>query len=134
MVMNIWSGFGKLEFHLHLLLLRRQWILLKCRLTVVLICNNINNIETKQVLQVGSGEEAVSGCECTMSYKGTLKEDGSTFDQAKKFKFCLGAGEVIKGWEVRICGKIVTPNSGKSIAGWGQRDESRWREKADRAF
>ena len=40
MVMNIWSGFGKLEFHLHLLLLRRQWILLKCRLTVVLICNN----------------------------------------------------------------------------------------------
>ena len=69
-----------------------------------------------------------------MSYKGTLKEDGSTFDQAKKFKFCLGAGEVIKGWEVRICGKIVTPNSGKSIAGWGQRDESRWREKVDRAF
>ena len=102
MVMNMWSGFGKLEFHLHLLLLRRQWILLKCRLTVVLICDNINNIETKQVLQVGSGEEASSGCECTMSYKGTLKEDGSTFDQAKKFKFCLGAGEVIKGWEVRI--------------------------------
>ena len=36
-----------------------------------------------------------------MSYKGTLKEGGSTFDQAKKFKFCLGAGEVIKGWEVK---------------------------------
>ena len=35
MVMNIWSGFGKLEFHLHLLLLRRLWILLKWRLTVV---------------------------------------------------------------------------------------------------
>lgn len=93
-----------------------------------------NNIETKPVLQVGDGEEAVSGSECTMSYKGTLKEDGSTFDQAKKFKFCLGAGEVIKGWEVRIRGKIVTPHSGKSIAGWGQRDESGWREKADRAF
>ena len=85
-------------------------------------------------IQVGDGEEAVSGSECTMSYKGTLKEDGSTFDQAKKFKFCLGAGEVIKGWEVRIRGKIVTPNSGKSIAGWGQRDESGWRKKADCAF
>ena len=36
-----------------------------------------------------------------MSYKGTLKEGGATFDQAKKFKFCLGAGEVIKGWEVK---------------------------------
>ena len=35
-----------------------------------------------------------------MSYKGTLKEGGATFDQATKFKFCLGAGEVIKGWEV----------------------------------
>ena len=42
----------------------------------------------------------MGGCECTMSYKGTLKEGGATFDQAKKFKFCLGAGEVIKGWEV----------------------------------
>ena len=36
-----------------------------------------------------------------MSYKGTLKEGGATFDQANKFKFCLGAGEVIKGWEVK---------------------------------
>ena len=51
--------------------------------------------------QVGEGEEAVAGCECTMSYKGTLKEGGATFDQANKFKFCLGAGEVIKGWEVK---------------------------------
>ena len=42
MVMNMWSGFGKLEFHLHLLLLRRQWILLKWRLRVVLIFDNIN--------------------------------------------------------------------------------------------
>ena len=52
-------------------------------------------------LQVGKGEEAVGGRECTMSYKGTLKEGGATFDQANKFKFCLGAGEVIKGWEVK---------------------------------
>ena len=53
------------------------------------------------LFQIGDGEEAVAGCECTMSYKGTLKEGGATFDQAKKFKFCLGAGEVIKGWEVK---------------------------------
>ena len=41
-----------------------------------------------------------------MSYKGTLKEGGATFDQAKKFKFCLGAGEVIKGWEVIYICKV----------------------------
>ena len=56
MVMNIWSGFGKLEFHLHLLLLRRLWILLKWRLTVVLTYvdfqTQCNNVETKQVIQV----------------------------------------------------------------------------------
>jgi FKBP-type peptidyl-prolyl cis-trans isomerase len=42
-----------------------------------------------------------------MSYAGTLKEDGSKFDSAKKFSFTIGAGEVIKGWDVGVKGMQV---------------------------
>ena len=36
-----------------------------------------------------------------MNYKGTL-EDGTEFDSGTNFKFVLGKGEVIKGWEVGV--------------------------------
>ena len=41
-----------------------------------------------------------------MQYRGTL-EDGSCFDSAKRFKFQIDAGEVIKGWDRGIKGMKV---------------------------
>ncbi|KAL7505287.1 hypothetical protein ACHAXN_002782 [Cyclotella atomus] len=54
----------------------------------------------------GSGPEAKSGDTVVMKYKGTL-DDGSVFDSASSFEFCLGAGEVIKGWDLGIAGMKV---------------------------
>ena len=55
--------------------------------------------ETVDIVDVviGDGDLAEKGSTCTMSYVGTLKSDGSKFDSASKFKFTIGAGEVIKG-------------------------------------
>ena len=50
------------------------------------------------------GALAERGDEVDMSYVGTLASDGSQFDAAKSFKFTLGAGEVIKGWDQGIVG------------------------------
>lgn len=41
-----------------------------------------------------------------MKYRGAL-EDGTEFDAASRFEFTLGAGEVIKGWEVGVRGMRV---------------------------
>ena len=54
----------------------------------------------------GAGPAAAPGHTLTMSYEGTL-EDGTRFDTASKFKFVLGAGEVIKGWETGLLGMRV---------------------------
>ena len=52
-----------------------------------------------------------------MSYVGTLEADGSRFDAGKDFRFTLGAGVVIKGWDRGIVGmrvggrrKLVVPS------------------------
>jgi FKBP-type peptidyl-prolyl cis-trans isomerase len=59
----------------------------------------------------------------TVAYKGTL-DDGYEFDSATKFKFVLGAGEVIKGWDLGIANmkvgakrKLIVP----SKLGYGKR-------------
>lgn len=56
-----------------------------------------------QDTQVGSGAEAKSGKKLSVRYKGML-ENGSVFDsnmpKGRPFQFSLGAGEVIKGWDV----------------------------------
>ena len=58
-------------------------------------------------VELGSGAEADRGSTCTMSYVGTLASDGSKFDAANKFSFTIGAGEVIKGWDIGVKGMKV---------------------------
>ena len=61
-------------------------------------------------LKVGNGPEAASRKMIGMYYKGKLKNNGKIFDsclRGKPFTFRLGAGEVIKGWDVGIMGMKV---------------------------
>ncbi|KAL0956477.1 hypothetical protein HGRIS_002623 [Hohenbuehelia grisea] len=65
-------------------------------------------LKVKDVKQ-GSGPEAKSGNTVEMRYVGKL-QNGKVFDsntKGKPFKFRLGAGEVIKGWDQGIVGMKV---------------------------
>ncbi len=60
---------------------------------------------------VGGGAEAKAGDNVTVHYVGTLM-DGTMFDASKNhgstgFTFTLGAGQVIKGWDVGVAGMKV---------------------------
>jgi FKBP-type peptidyl-prolyl cis-trans isomerase len=60
--------------------------------------------------QVGTGAEAVAGKTVSAHYIGTLT-DGTKFDSSvdrgQPFEFPLGAGRVIKGWDIGIAGMKV---------------------------
>jgi len=61
-------------------------------------------------LKVGHGPEAKGGKMCGMFYAGTLQKTGKRFDSClhgKPFKFRLGKGEVIKGWDAGVQGMKV---------------------------
>lgn len=53
-------------------------------------------------LEVGSGAESARGKTIKVHYVGKLKSNGKIFDQSNKkpFSFRLGAGEVIRGWDI----------------------------------
>lgn len=60
-------------------------------------------------LKAGGGSEAVSGKKVGVYYVGRLQQ-GKVFDQCNKgqpFKFRLGAGEVIKGWDAGVAGMKI---------------------------
>ena len=77
----------------------------------------------KTTIMEGSGDACAAGDTVDMAYVGKL-EDGSIFDQSKHFKFQLGIGEVIKGWDQGVLGmrvgeraRLVVPSS----LGYGKR-------------
>jgi len=53
------------------------------------------------------GAVAKAGKRITMKYVGKLASNGRVFDQNKAFKFRLGVGEVIKGWDRGVVGMRV---------------------------
>jgi FKBP-type peptidyl-prolyl cis-trans isomerase len=71
-------------------------------------------METKLIIEdvmVGDGDEAKSGNTVTVQYAGTLT-NGKMFDASrnhgnKGFSFKLGAGQVIKGWDMGVKGMKV---------------------------
>ncbi|KKR78871.1 MAG: Peptidyl-prolyl cis-trans isomerase [Candidatus Nomurabacteria bacterium GW2011_GWA2_40_9] len=81
--------------------------------------NNLGNTQKVEgvdvtILSEGSGEEAKIGDSVSMNYTGTL-EDGTAFDSnvdpkfnhVSPFLFNLGAGQVIKGWDIGVVGMKV---------------------------
>merc|ERR1712240_376795 len=61
-------------------------------------------------LKEGSGPECKPGNMVGMYYEGRLKSNNKKFDalkSGKPFKFKLGSGQVIKGWDVGVIGMKV---------------------------
>ena len=60
---------------------------------------------TKEILVEGSGTSPITNQEVVVHYTGKLK-DGTVFDSSVKrkspFKFILGVGQVIKGWDLVV--------------------------------
>jgi len=76
------------------------------------INNNVQEIQGMKIetLKEGIGEEAKNGDVVSVHYVGTF-ENGTKFDSSidrgTPFSFTLGAGQVIKGWDLGVLGMKV---------------------------
>ena len=63
-----------------------------------------------EMVRAGTGTEAKAGNRVTVHYVGTLT-DGKKFDSSRDrgqgFRFTLGKGEVIKGWDQGVAGMKI---------------------------
>ena len=66
----------------------------------------IEDLKTSSKSANSSEETAQPGDTVTVAYRGTL-DNGYEFDKAAKFTFMLGAGDVIKGWDMGIANMMV---------------------------
>lgn len=85
---------------------------------------------TGRDIVIGTGATATAGHQVTVNYVGKLP-DGTVFDASAKhgqpFTFTLGAGQVIKGWDIgvegmKVGGKrelIIPPDYGYGAQGAG---------------
>uniref|UniRef100_A0A6B2E5I1 peptidylprolyl isomerase n=1 Tax=Phlebotomus kandelakii TaxID=1109342 RepID=A0A6B2E5I1_9DIPT len=61
-------------------------------------------------LKVGDGPEVKASKKAVVYYEGRLKSNNKVFDSCKNgkgFKFTVGRGEVIRGWDVGVAGMKV---------------------------
>jgi FKBP-type peptidyl-prolyl cis-trans isomerase len=71
---------------------------------------NMNELNIKDTT-VGTGTEVKSGDTVSVLYTGSL-DDGTVFDASSKhgnqpFSFTVGAGQVIKGWDLGLVGMKI---------------------------
>jgi peptidylprolyl isomerase len=83
-------------------------------------------------ITVGDGAEATSGSTVTVHYVGVAFSTGEEFDaswnRGEPFEFPLGAGRVIKGWDMGVAGMkvggrrklIIPPHLGYGNRGAGE--------------
>ena len=69
----------------------------------------MENLKTEDLV-VGTGAEAKNGDTVSVNYVGTLDNGtkfDSSYDRNQPFSFLLGAGQVIKGWDMGVLGMKV---------------------------